>query len=69
MCVLMKRKNELYLCFSLSDDANSSVVVLFRELSGIFFFFFQGKLFCLYFPFCSGFFFFFLMVVPFCFLC
>lgn len=68
MCVLMKRKNELYLCFSLSDDANSSVVVLFRELSGIFFFFRES---CFVFIFLSAldFFFFFLMVVPFCFLC
>lgn len=58
MCVLMKRKNELYLCFSLSDDANSSVVVLFRELSGIFFFFRES---CFVFIFLSAldFFFFF----------
>lgn len=63
----MKRKNELYLCFSLSDDANSSVVVLFRELSGIFFFFFSGKVVLSLFSFLLWIFFFFFNGGPFLF--
>lgn len=62
----MKRKNELYLlCFSLSNDANSSVVVLFRELRGIFFF--SGKVVLSLFSFLLWIFFFFFNGGPFLF--